>query len=128
MKVPVNRAFIRTIKWQILASSLLAVVAGWLAGIQGALSALLGGGIGVAGVVVFALVLRRPSGDTRGALRAAIRAEAAKVLVVVVLLWFAFVAYHTMVVLAFLGAFMVSVLLSGLAFATSGDQLNSSKV
>jgi F0F1-type ATP synthase assembly protein I len=60
--------------------------------------------------------------------RVALRAEGAKVLVIVVLLWLAFVAYRDMVVLAFLGAFVVSVLLSGLAFAVSGDQLNSSRV
>lgn len=93
------------------------------------LSAVLGGGIGVAGVLVFALVSRpRPGSTSSSAMRVALRAEAVKVLVIVVLLWLSFVSYHHMVVLAFFGAFVVSVLLSGLVFAVSGDQLNSSRV
>ena len=114
--------------WQVAASVAVAVVAGVTAGRQGFLSALLGGGIGVIGVLVFALVSRRGLGSSGSAVRVALRAEGAKVLVIVVLLWLAFVAYRDMVVLAFLGAFVVSVLLSGLAFAVSGDQLNSSRV
>ena len=54
-------------------------------------------------------------------MRVALRAEAAKVAVMVLLLWLVFAAYQSMVVLVFLGAFVVSVLLSGLAFAVSGD-------
>lgn len=86
---------------------------------------MLGGGIGIIGVLVFALVSGRAKGDSRNVIRITLRAEAAKVMVIVVLLWLAFVAYRDMVVLAFLGAFVVSVLLSGLAFAVSGEQLNS---
>jgi F0F1-type ATP synthase assembly protein I len=114
--------------WQIVASVAIAALAGVVAGLHGLLSALLGGGIGVMGVLVFSLVSRRGVGSSSSAVRVALRAEGAKVLVIVVLLWLAFVAYRDMVVLAFLGAFVVSVLLSGLAFAVSGDQLNSSRV
>lgn len=89
------------------------------------MSAVLGGGIGIIGVLVFALVSGRAKGDSRSVIRITLRAEAAKVMVIVVLLWLAFVAYRDMVVLAFLGAFVVSVLLSGLAFAVTGEQLNS---
>ena len=124
----IKRAFQLTMAWQVAASVAVAVVAGVTAGRQGFLSALLGGGIGVIGVLVFALVSRRGLGSSGSAVRVALRAEGAKVLVIVVLLWLAFVAYRDMVVLAFLGAFVVSVLLSGLAFAVSGDQLNSSRV
>jgi ATP synthase protein I len=124
----IGRAFRRTMAWQVAVSTLLAVIAGLVVGRHGVLSAMLGGGIGTFGVLAFALVSGRPSGDSHNAVRVALRAEAAKVLVIVVLLWLAFVAYRDMVVLAFLGAFVVSVLLSGLAFAVSGDQLNSSRV
>jgi len=114
--------------WQAAASFLLAIVAGLAAGRHGFLSAMMGGGIGIVGVLVFGLVSRQRPGASGSVVRVALRAEAAKVLAIVVLLWLAFVAYRDMVVLAFLGAFVVSVLLSGLAFAVSGDQLNSSKV
>jgi ATP synthase protein I len=124
----IARAFRVTMAWQVAASAVLAVVAGVAAGTQGFLSAVLGGGIGMIGVLVFALVSGRRAGSSGNVVRIALRAEAAKVVVIAVLLWLAFVAYRDMVVLAFLGAFMVSVLLSGLAFAVSGDQLNSSRV
>jgi len=114
--------------WQVAASVAIAMLGGVLAGKHGFLSALLGGGIGVIGVLVFALVSRQGAGSSSSAVRVALRAEGAKVLAIVVLLWLVFTAYHDMVVLAFIGAFAVSVLLSGLAFAVSGDQLNSSRV
>ncbi len=114
--------------WQAAASVVIAVLAGVVAGWHGLLSAVLGGGIGLAGVLVFALVSRGGAGSEGSAVRIALRAEGAKVLAIVVMLWLVFVVYRDMVVLAFLGAFMVSVLLSGLAFAVSGDQLNSSRV
>ena len=124
----INRAFRLTMAWQMAASAAVATVAGVVAGRPGFLSALLGGGIGVVGVLVFALVSHRGLGSSSSAVRVALRAEGAKVLAIVVLLWLAFVVYRDMVVLAFMGAFVVSVLLSGLAFAVSGDQLNSSRV
>jgi ATP synthase protein I len=124
----INRAFRVTMSWQAAASVVVAIVAGVVAGWHGFLSALLGGGIGVFGVLVFAVVSRCGLGSSSSAVRIALRAEGAKVLAIVVLLWLAFVVYRDMEVLAFLGAFVVSVLLSGLAFAVSGDQLNSSRV
>jgi ATP synthase protein I len=124
----VGRAFRVTMVWQVTATVVLAVLAGTVAGSEGFLSAVFGGGIGVMGVLVFALISGRPATSSGDAVRIALRAEAAKVVVIVVLLWLAFVAYRDIVVLAFLGAFTVSVLLSGLVLAVSGNQLNSSRV
>jgi ATP synthase protein I len=124
----IGRAFRVTMVWQVVATVGLAGLAGMAAGSEGFLSALFGGGIGVAGVLVFALVSGRRTADPGGAVRVALRAEAVKVVVIVCLLWLAFLAYRDMVVLAFLGAFTVSVLLSGLVLAVAGNQLNSSKV
>jgi ATP synthase protein I len=123
------RPFLVTMVWQLIVTVVLALVAGAVAGRHGALSALLGGGIGLVGVSVFALFSRPWSGGAPGnVIGVALRAEAAKILVIVVMLWLTFAVYHDMMVLAFLGAFMVSVLLSGLAFAASGNQVNSSRV
>jgi len=107
--------------WQAAGSSALAVLAGILAGSAGFFSAVMGGGIGVAGVLVFALVYGQRTASAGGAMRIALRAEATKIVVIVLLLWWAFIAYREMVVPAFLGSFTISVLLSGLAFAVSGD-------
>jgi F0F1-type ATP synthase assembly protein I len=125
---PLGRAFRITMVWQAAASVVLASVAGLVAGFHGFLSAMVGGGIGLVGVLVFALVSRRRAGSSSTVVRIALRAEAAKILVIFVLLWLAFVTYRDMVVLPFLGAFIISVLLSGLAFVVSSDQLNSSRV
>jgi ATP synthase protein I len=119
--VGIGRAFRWTMLWQAVATAAVAVLAGVLAGNTGFVSAVLGGGIGIAGVWVFALISQRRAVGSENAVRIALRAEAAKVLVVVLLLWLAFATYHDMVVVAFFGAFMISVLLSGIALAVSGD-------
>lgn len=116
-----GRAFRVTMLWQGLATAVFVAAAGSLAGGDGALSGLLGGMIGLAGVLVFALMSARPAASSSAAVRSALRAEAAKVVVMVLLLWLVFAAYQSMVVPAFLGAFVISVLLSGMAFAVSGD-------
>jgi ATP synthase protein I len=116
-----GRAFRVTLLWQGLASTAVAVLGGVVAGGHGTLSGMLGGMIGMAGVLVFALMSSRPAVNSNAAVRVALRAEAAKVAVMVLLLWLVFAAYQSMVVLAFLGAFVVSVLLAGMAFAVSGD-------
>lgn len=117
----ISKAFRVAMIWQSAASVAVAAIAGAVAGGQGFLSALLGGGIGVAGVLVFALVASRRQASAGSVVRVMIRAEAAKVATVVLLLWLVFSAYRGMVVPAFIGAFIVSVLLSGIAYAVSDD-------
>lgn len=107
--------------WQLAASAAIAVAAAAVAGIHGFLSAIWGGGIGVVGVLVFALMSARREVSPGNAVRIALRAEAAKIAVIVLMLWLAFTAYRELVVLAFIGSFMVSVLLSGTAYAVSDD-------
>jgi ATP synthase protein I len=119
--VEVGRPFRITMIWQGLATVVVAVVGGGIAGGAGVLSAALGGVIGIVGVLVFALVSARGAPSSGGAVRIALRAEAAKVVVIVLLMWLVFAIYRDLVVLAFFSAFMVSVLLSGIAFAVSGD-------
>lgn len=107
--------------WQMAASGVIAAVAAALAGIHGFLSAFLGGGIGAVGVLVFALMSAKRGEVPGHVVRVALRAEAAKIVAIVLLLWLAFSAYREMVVLAFIGAFVMSVLLSGIGFAVSDD-------
>jgi ATP synthase protein I len=119
--VKLNRAFRVTMIWQGAVTVLIAVLGGVTTGGAGFLSAVLGGAIGIAGVLAFALMSMRRPGSSGAAVRTALRAEAVKVVVIVLLLWLALAGYREMVVLPFFGAFMVSVLLSGIAFAVSGD-------
>ena len=97
--------------WQLLATVAIAAIAGWWAGLHGALSALLGGLINITAGVVYAVVvgLRRAptAGDT---VRTMIRAEAAKITLIVLQLWLVLTTYRDVVPAALLAAFVVTVL------------------
>lgn len=117
-----TRAYVtrRPVRWALAAQSAVTVAAAalsWvLAGATAAWSALLGGAVAVLGSLVYALVAARPvDAAPFDALRRLIRAQAAKVLVVVVLLWTVFkfhAAAHT-------AAFFVTFVLAILAFSVA---------
>ena len=97
--------------WQLLATVAIAAIAGWWAGLHGALSALLGGLVNITAGVVYAVVvgLRRAptAGDT---VRTMIRAEAAKITLIVLQLWLVLTTYRDVVPAALFAAFVVTVL------------------
>lgn len=109
---------IRTVlRWQVLAIALIAMLAGAWAGWQGALSAVLGGLINVVATIVFALVVRiSGSATTWSTLSTMLRAEASKIASIVLLLWLALTTYKDIVPVAFFSAFVVTVILSSMAF------------
>ena len=92
---------------------IVAVPAGWLAGWHGAVSALLGGLVNVSAGIVFAMLVSigRPVTET-ATLRTMLRAEAAKIIVIVLQLWVLIGMYRQMVYAAFFAAFVVTVLVS----------------
>lgn len=104
--------------WQLLASVVAAGAGGWWAGWHGALSAFLGGFVNVAAGVVFAMLLRlgRPQ-TAAGTVRTMIRAEAAKITLIVLQLWLVLTTYRHVVAAALLVAFVVTVLVSTAAIA-----------
>lgn len=116
-----SRPFRTVYRWQAIATIAIAGIAGALAGWQGAWSALLGGAVSLVAGVVFALVLGlslgdgRPSGPARP-LRAMLRAEAAKVIAIVVGLAFVLQTVGDIVHAAFFSAFTVAVILFSMAF------------
>jgi ATP synthase protein I len=104
------------LRWQVLVTVALTVLAGALAGAQGALSALLGGSVMIFAGIASAVVASWSKAATAGtALLGVLRAEAVKILVVVALLWLVLAAYKDVVLPAFIGAFAASVLALGLA-------------
>ena len=117
----IRRPFRVTAKWQAMATILVASVAALVSGTNAFMSACLGGAIGVVGLLTFALVSRRRSIGAGDAVRTALRAEGAKLASVVLLLWASFAAYRDLSVAAFFIAFIISIFLSGIAFAISGD-------
>ncbi|HTS22881.1 MAG TPA: ATP synthase subunit I [Casimicrobiaceae bacterium] len=109
MRYPAGRVAI----WQAVASLLIAAPSGWLAGWHGLVSALLGGLVNVFAGSVFGMLagLGRPT-TAGGTLHTMIRAEAAKITVIVLQLWAVLGGYRDVVLGAFFAAFVVTLLVS----------------
>lgn len=109
---------IRTVLWwQICATGALAVIAGLLGGGQAVVSALLGGLVSILAGWVYGVVgsLGGRKQSAGGALLSVLRAEAAKVLAIVAGLAVALAAYREVVMLAFLGTFVLATLIFAMA-------------
>jgi ATP synthase protein I len=107
-----TRPFRAVLVWQAAATIAIAAVSGLLAGVHGALSAVLGGVINLSAGAVYAFVLAIAPPRTAGATIVALfRAEAAKILVIIGLLWLVLSTYRDAVLPALVAAFVVTVLL-----------------
>ena len=119
---PLKTKPIRTVlKWQLAATAAIAVIAGFWAGQQGMISAVLGGLVNVAAGAVYAFLLgvgqrARAVPDAGSTLIAMLRAEAAKILVIVAGLWIVLSAYKGVVPAAFFTAFVATVIVFSMAF------------
>jgi ATP synthase protein I len=112
------RLFRTVLSWQILATAALALLAAIPWGKDGAVSAVLGGGVNVAAGSAYAWIVSRRKARTAGeALRTMFRAEAVKVVLIVGLLWLAMAKYHSIVYGVFLGSFAVTVAIFAAAIA-----------
>ena len=99
--------------WQLLASAVDAAGGGGWAGWHGVLSALLGGVVNVSAGVVYATLVRFGGAETAAAtVRAALRAEAAKIAVIVLQLGLVLTSYRDIVHGAFIAAFVCTVVVS----------------
>ena len=115
---PVRTAVI----WQALATAVLALVGALLAGVHGAISAVLGGMVSMlSGVAATLIATRRTADSTGGILYSALRAEGVRVFLIVILLWFVMATYRAIVHLAFIGSFVVTLLLFSAAFFIRED-------
>jgi ATP synthase protein I len=109
---------IRTVlRWQLLVTAALALLAGVLAGGHGALSAALGGAVSVgAGWIAAKVAAKGKAESAGGVLVTAFKAEGIKIGLIAVLLWLVLASYAEVVVLAFLGSFMATILIFSMAF------------
>lgn len=102
--------------WQLAATALAVVASAWFAGFFGALSAALGGGVALVGSLVYVLLMpRRAEATPWDALSSVLRAEGAKVGVMVVLLWLVMTVFETIVAIWFIGTFTVAVIIFSMA-------------
>jgi len=109
---------IRTVLlWQIVATAILTGAGALLADAHGAISAMAGGLVSIIAGLVSALVSALGKARSAGGvLVGALRAEAVKIGVALLLLWLVLTNYGEAVVGAFLGAFVVTMLIFSMAF------------
>jgi ATP synthase protein I len=112
-----SKAIRTVLRWQVIATAILMLAVGLLAGVHGAISAMLGGLVSICAGLAFSVVVSLSRSDSlAGTLVAAFRAEAAKVSLAVVLLWVVFATYKDVVAIGFIGSFAISILIFGMAF------------
>ena len=109
---------IRTVlAWQAAATSLMTLAGAAFIGIHGAISAAAGGLVSIIAGLAAALVAARGSGKSAGGILAgALRAEAVKLGLVVLLLWLVLANYAEAIVVVVIGAFVVTMLIFAMAF------------
>ena len=118
-----SKAIRTVLRWQLLATAALAVVAGFAAGAHGALSAGLGGLVSFTAGVAFAGVASLGRSDSAGSVViGALRAEAIKIIVIVLLLWLVMTTYRNVVTVAFFGTFIVATVLFSAAAMVREDE------
>ena len=102
--------------WQLAVTVALAAAAGLLAGLHGAISAALGGGINVFAALVFGWMAARSKKRSAGeALYGALRAEAVRVVLMLFLLGLVLVYYKNVVAAGLIGSFIATVLVFTMA-------------
>ena len=112
-----GKPVLTVLRWQLVATVVLALVAALLAGTHGALSALAGGLISVTAGLTAALVASMGSTKSAGGVVVgALRAEAVKLGLAVLLLWLVLVNYGDAVVGALIATFVVTLLIFAMAF------------
>ena len=114
---------IRTVLgWQLAATAAMTLVAAATAGAHGAASAALGGLVSIGAGLVSAVVASLGKAESAGGvLFAALRAEGVKIGLVVILLWLVLATYRDVVAIAFVGAFLVTMLIFAMAFFVRED-------
>ena len=118
---PSTQPYVTVLKWQALATGAIALVAYAWAGGHGALSAVLGGLVNItAGVVYAVIVFVGRSRTASGTMATVFRAEAGKILVIILQLWLLLTTYEDVVMAAFFAAFVVTVLLFRVALLARG--------
>lgn len=112
-----RKPVLTVLKWQLLATMALMLVSAFVSGRHGALSALAGGAISITAGIAAALVASLGSARSPASvLLGALRGEAVKIVVALLLVWLVLTHYGDAVVGALIGSFVVTLLIFGMAF------------
>lgn len=117
-----NKPLYIALRVQLLVAIIVALVVWYFLGMQGAISALLGGGVSVISSGAFVIMVSLHKGYTAGeTIRTAIRAESVKIILTVSLLWLVFKVYENVSAPAFIGTFILAVLVQSFASLVADD-------
>ena len=112
-----GKPILTVLKWQVAATVLLALAAAPMAGTHGAASAAAGGAVSIVAGLAAALVAALGRGNSAGGvLVGALRAEAVKLGLALLLLWLVLSNYPQASVGVLLGTFVVTMLIFSMAF------------
>jgi ATP synthase protein I len=109
------------LRWQVIATAVLSLAAALLWGGDGAISAALGGGVNVTAGWLYGWRVSRGRSTAGDTIRTLLRAEAIKVLAIVLQLWGVLTYYRDIVHVAFFGAFVVTVIVFAAAIAVRDE-------
>jgi ATP synthase protein I len=110
------------LRWQLVATIALTLMAGLVAGTHGALSATAGGLVSIAAGLASAVVASRgATKSAEGILAGALTAEAIKLGMAAFLLWVVLANYEEVVVAGFLASFVATMLIFSMAFFVRED-------
>ena len=117
-----NRPVRIVMRWQLIATLAMVLILGLIWGFHGAASALLGGSVSIVSAAAFAAVISRYRGSTAGGvLVTAIKAETVKIVLMISLLWLVMTLYKDVVAIGFIGTFVLTVLIFGMALFVTDD-------
>ena len=117
-----NKTLSAALKVQVFVA-LMAAIGVWVAfDAQMSVSALLGGMISVVPSAVYAVMVSRHEGyAVGGTIRTALRAEAAKIILTIILFWIAFAFYENINAIALIGTLILTVLAYGAVLLVSEE-------
>ena len=112
-----NKVFKKMLQWQLMATLAVAVAAAIISGAHAGFSALLGGITVVIGAYFASKIAQRSSKEAATVLVNLLKAEAVKIVIIVVLLFIAFKVYKQLVPFALIAGLAASALFSGAAMS-----------
>ena len=114
--VALSRPIRIVLKWQLAATAVAAVMAALIAGQHAAASAAAGGAVSIVAGAAAAIAALRRAKSAGGVLAGALRAEAVRIGVALVLLWLVLSNYPQAAVGVLLATFVVTMLIFSMAF------------
>ena len=112
-----NKVFKKMLQWQLIATLIVAVSAAIISGPHAGCSALIGGVCVVVGAYFASKIAQRSSKEAATVLVNLLKAEAVKIVIIVVLLFIAFKVYKQLVPFALIAGLAAAALFSGAAMS-----------